>query len=185
MQRLIVRTGWRAPPWAGSPCIVSCRRHNSTRPDTDILFRLQSDLKSALKSKDSLSATTIRSVLSEVYAGQKRVAPATLKPSDVISIVRKAQQRRLDSMSLFQSASRSDLAQREEKEAGLLASYLPAMLATTEIDTILRRIISESPEKDNVKKAKGMALKDFYTQVDKNVVPGEVVRQRLDELWPS
>jgi uncharacterized protein YqeY len=88
-------------------------------------------------------------------------------------------------MSLFRSAARSDLAQREEKEAGLLASYLPAMLPTTEIDTILRRIISKSSEKDNVNKAKGMALRDFYSQVDKNAVPGEVVRQRLDELWSS
>lgn len=88
-------------------------------------------------------------------------------------------------MKQFESASRSDLADREQKEAVLLASYLPAMLTTTEIDIILRRIISESHEKENAKKAKGLALKTFYAQIDKNLVLGEVVKQRLDELWSS
>lgn len=86
-------------------------------------------------------------------------------------------------MKQFESASRPDLAEREQKEAVLLASYLPAMLSTGEIDGILLRIISESPEKENIKKAKGLALKTFYSQVDKSLVLGEVVRQRLDELW--
>jgi hypothetical protein len=37
----------------------------------------------------------IKSVLSEVYAAQKRAAPAALNPPEVVSIVRKAQQRRV------------------------------------------------------------------------------------------
>jgi predicted kinase len=59
------------------------------------------------------------------------------------------------------------------------------MLSTAEVDSILRRIIAESPEKENVQKAKGLTLKTFYSQVDKNLVLGEIVRQRLDELWSS
>ena len=88
-------------------------------------------------------------------------------------------------MRQFERASRPDLAQREQTEALLLASYLPAMLSAAEVDAVLRHIISESPETGNVKKAKGLALKTFYRQVDKNTVSGEVVKQRLDELWPS
>lgn len=59
------------------------------------------------------------------------------------------------------------------------------MMSTAEIDVILRRILSESPKLENINKAKGLVLKAFYTQVDRCLVPGEVVRQRLDELWTS
>ncbi|KAF8588692.1 GatB/YqeY domain-containing protein, partial [Ramaria rubella] len=125
----------------------------------------------------------IKSVLAEVYAAQKQSASATLKPSDITSIIKKAEQRRLDSMRQFESASRMDLAEREQKEAAILATYLPAMLSTAEIDTVLRRIITESSEQVNIKKAKGHALRSFYSEIDKNAVQGDIVIQRLDKLW--
>ncbi|KAF8520378.1 GatB/YqeY domain-containing protein [Hysterangium stoloniferum] len=137
-----------------------------------------------MRSRDSFSSTTIRSVLSEIYAAQK-AAVQPLKTPEIVSIIRKAEQRRLDSARQFESASRADLAEKEQKEANLLACYLPTMVPVSEIDRVLRRVISGITEKDNVKKAKGLVLKLFYSEVNKNAVQGEVVKQRLDELWSS
>jgi len=91
----------------------------------------------------------------------------------------------LDSAKQFESASRADLAEKEHQEATLLGSYLPPMLSIDQIDAILRKIIAATPANENPKKAKGLAMKAFYTEVDKSSVQSEVVKQRLDELWPA
>ncbi|KIJ39850.1 hypothetical protein M422DRAFT_257168 [Sphaerobolus stellatus SS14] len=160
-------------------------RFYSAEINGDLTARLQADLKTALKARDSAKSTIIRSVLAEVYNAQKQVAPKTLTSSDVAAVVRKAEQRRLDSAKQFEEASRSDLAEKEKEEAALLASYLPPVLNTEQIDTILRKIIASADRSQNPKKAKGLALKAFLGEVDKSTVQTDVVKQRLEELWSA
>ena len=91
----------------------------------------------------------------------------------------------MDSAKQFEDASRADLAEKEKQEAALLGSYLPPMLTTEQIDNILRKIIASANKNDNPKKAKGLALKAFFSEVDKNMVQSDLVKQRLEELWSA
>ncbi|TDL24185.1 GatB/YqeY domain-containing protein, partial [Rickenella mellea] len=132
--------------------------------------------------KDTFSSTTIRSVLSEIYAADKTVVDKKVNNSTVISIVRKAVVRRNDSARQYIAASRTDLAETETREADLLSTFLPPLKSEAEVDSILRDIISQQNLKDvNPHKRKGELLKAFYSKVDKSLVDGDMVQHRAKE----
>ncbi|KAI0373566.1 GatB/YqeY domain-containing protein [Pilatotrama ljubarskyi] len=144
------------------------------------------ELKQAMKSKDTLKSTTIRSVLSEVYAADK-AASGTAPPSIVAGILRKAAQRRVDAAAEFHKAARQDLAEKEQQEAAILQSFLPPLLPQAEIDRVLQEVlasplIAEAVRKGPAQKALGQVFKAFYAQVDKSSVDPELVKQRAQAL---
>ncbi|OSC97070.1 GatB/YqeY domain-containing protein [Trametes coccinea BRFM310] len=152
----------------------------------DVRARLMKELKDAMKSKDLLKSTTIRSVLSEVYAADK-AASGTAPPSAVVGILRKAATRRSDAAAEFQKAAREDLAAKELQEAAILQSFLPPLLPESEIDRVLKEIlaspaISEAVAKGPAQRALGQVFKAFYAQVDKPSVDADLVRQRAQAL---
>ncbi|KZT04624.1 GatB/YqeY domain-containing protein [Laetiporus sulphureus 93-53] len=152
-----------------------------------------SEVKDAMKSKDTVKSTTIRSVLAEVYAADK--APGSdgaVSSSSILAILRKAVRRRAspfmslaDSAAEFEKANRTDLAQKEKQEAELLEVFLPALLSEAEIDRFIREIIAEQPQltsEPNKKRAAGMLFKTFYSKVDRSLVDTDLVRSRAEAL---
>ncbi|KAI0666718.1 GatB/YqeY domain-containing protein [Trametes maxima] len=152
----------------------------------DVRPRLMQELKEAMKSKDTVKSTTIRSVLSEVYAADK-AASGTAPPSAVIGILRKAATRRTDAAAEFTKAARQDLAEKEHQEAAILHAFLPPLLPQADIDRVLTEVIasptiSEAVSKGPAQKVLGQVFKAFYTQIDKSSVDPELVRQRAQAL---
>ncbi|PCH43502.1 GatB/YqeY domain-containing protein [Wolfiporia cocos MD-104 SS10] len=145
-----------------------------------------SELKGAMKSRNTAKSTVIRSILAEVYAADKAPGRAEVVPSSTIyAILRKAVQRRAESAAEFEKASRSDLAQKEQQEAELLQSFLPPLLPEAEIDHVLRDILAAQPQpagEGNAKKALGNVYKAFYAKVDRSLVNTDLVRERAEAL---
>ncbi|KAI0320764.1 GatB/YqeY domain-containing protein [Amylostereum chailletii] len=137
-----------------------------------------------MKAKDTATATTIRSVLAEVYSADKASADQKISSSAIVALLRKASARRVDSATQFIQASRPDLADKEKQEADLLAQFLPPLLSEAEVDRILKQIIEEqfpqSPK--DPRKAIGMVFKAFYAQVDRSAVDPDMVKRRADHL---
>lgn len=80
------------------------------------------------------------------------------------------------------AAARSDLAEKETLEAGILSTLVPPMLPETDVDKILKTSIEELHFGDQPKKALGTLMKAFYSKVDKSLVDAELVKQRADLL---
>ncbi|CDO76689.1 hypothetical protein BN946_scf184677.g9 [Trametes cinnabarina] len=144
------------------------------------------ELKGAMKSRDLLKSTAIRSVLSEVYAADKAASGAA-PPSAVVGILRKAAARRTDAAAEFRKASREELAAKELQEAAILQSFLPPLLPEADIDRVLKDVlaspsVSEAIAKGPPQKALGQVFKAFYAQVDKSSVDPELVRRRTQAL---
>jgi uncharacterized protein YqeY len=148
---------------------------------TDIRGRLLIEVKNAMKNKDTFASTTLRSVLSEVYAADK-TSPPKVSCSAITSIIRKAVLRRRDSASQFISASRLDLADKEKREADILSTFLPPLLAESEIDRVLRDVLVEHKPESDPRKALGKVFKSFYSKVDKSTVDTDLVKQRAEIL---
>jgi uncharacterized protein YqeY len=88
-----------------------------------------------------------------------------------------------DSASQYASASRSDLAAIESREAELLSKFLPALLSQEQRDAHLQEVIeAENLKAENPKRSLGLVLKAFYAKVDKAHVDGRVVKKRAEEL---
>jgi len=149
---------------------------------TELPAVLKKDLVSALKAKDRLKATTIRSVLADITNLEKSFPNKELSSSQILVAVRKAHDQRINSAKQFEDASRRDLADTERQEAQILASYLPPLLSPEKVEEILRDIIAESPLNKDAKQARGLILKSFFSKVDKTTVSAELVKEKVLSL---
>jgi len=147
----------------------------------DIRGRLLSELKTAMKNKDSFTSTTLRSVLAEVYAADK-TSPPKVSSSVVASIIRNANVQRIHSAAQFASASRLDLADKERREADILSAFLPPLLVESEIDGVLQDVLAEHKPEGDPRRPLGKVLKAFFAKVDKSTVDASLVKHRAEAL---
>jgi uncharacterized protein YqeY len=148
---------------------------------TDIRQQLLSGVKTAMKTKDSVTSTTIRSILSEVYAADKSTG-SPVPSSTITAILRKATLRRHDSAIQFINASRPDLAQKEHREADILAAFLPPLMSDADIDRVLNEVIAETTLDGDSRKILGQVYKAFYSKVDKSNVDTNTVKRKAEAL---
>ena len=119
--------------------------------------RLQDDMKTALKSKDKDRLGTIRLILAAVK--QREVDERiNLDDAAIITILDRMAKQRRESISQFQNAGRTDLADKEEFELAVIQSYLPAALSDAELDQLIEAAMVESGASSIRDMGKVMAL---------------------------
>lgn len=104
--------------------------------------KLQEDLKTSMKNKDTLRKsviTLIRSSIKQVEV-DKRIE---LNDDDVIDIISKQLKQRNDSLEQFLDAGREDLVEETRSEIEVLKEYLPQQLSEEELNEIVKQTISE------------------------------------------
>ncbi|KAG9079233.1 hypothetical protein FRC06_007867 [Ceratobasidium sp. 370] len=141
-----------------------------------------------MRSKDSFRTTTIRSVLAEITNADK-ANKGVLVPQDAIySLLQKSIARRNDSAAQFRSASRSDLASKEEAESELLSSFLPPQLTEIEVEQKLRAAFASLQEAGgavgniNPNALVGKLMKVFYETTERASVKADAVSKKAKEI---
>jgi hypothetical protein len=105
--------------------------------------RLESDLKTAMRSGDTLRRSVIRLLRSEVH-NQEIAAQTELDDQGVIGVLSRQAQQRRDSIEAFKSGNRQDLADNESGELEIILEYLPAQLTREEIEELVRKVIADT-----------------------------------------
>jgi uncharacterized protein YqeY len=141
--------------------------------------RLDEDLKSAMRAKDSLRMNTIRGLKSAVkYREIELMKP--LDEAGILGVAATEIKRRRDSVEQYRAGNRPDLADKEEAEIRLLQDYLPQQLPAAEleakVDEVIARVGAKGP-KDMGAVMKAL-LPDVQGRADGKVV-SELVKQRL------
>ncbi|KAG7090868.1 hypothetical protein E1B28_009949 [Marasmius oreades] len=168
---------------AWSRYMASARRFSSSVDNNDIRRLLTLRIKDAMKSKNQVASTTLRTVLSQVNAADKTSKAGPISPSAILAIMRKAHAQRLDSAHTFNTNSRPDLADKELKEASILNDFLPPLLSPEQIDNHLHEILSTlQSDQRKSPKAAGTIFKIFYSKIDKSSVDTELVKNRLNAI---
>jgi uncharacterized protein len=104
--------------------------------------RITEDMKSAMRAKEADRLSTIRMLLAAIK--QKEVDERiTLDDTAVIGVVDKLIKQRKDSITAFQQAGRTDLADKEAAELKVLEAYLPQRLSAEEIAAEVDAIATE------------------------------------------
>jgi uncharacterized protein YqeY len=106
--------------------------------------QLRSDLTAAMKSRDELVRTTLRSALTAI--GNAEVAGTTAKElsdDEVRAVLTKETKRRAESAEAFQGAGRAEQAERERAEGEVLARYLPSQMTDDEVDELARAAVAQ------------------------------------------
>ena len=107
--------------------------------------QLQSDLTTAMKSRDELLAATLRMTLTAITTEEVAGKQArTLADDEVLKVINREAKKRREAAEAFDQAGRVELAQRERAEGQVLARYLPAQLSDDEIAAVVRAAIAET-----------------------------------------
>jgi uncharacterized protein YqeY len=123
-----------------------------------VIDQLRGDITVAMKAGDKDRTTALRLVLSELQKAAKEGG------DDELAVLRRERKRRLEAAGAYRQGGREDLAEGEEREAGLIGGYLPAELSEEELRTIVEQAVRESGASSP--KEMGMAMKSAMAAVE-------------------
>lgn len=112
--------------------------------------KINNDMISYMKSKDSFSLGVIRMVKGAIQL-EKINKKRDLTDDEVVAVISKQIKMRNDSIEEFTKANRQDLIDQYQKEIDLLKTYMPEQLSDEEISKIIEEafnIVNPSSSKD-------------------------------------
>ncbi len=99
---------------------------------------VKSDLTAAMKAGDRDRVGILRLVLSELQKAAKDGS------ADEQAVLRRERKRRLESASAFRDGGRPELADAEDREAEVIAAYLPAELDDAALADLVSAAVAET-----------------------------------------
>lgn len=98
-----------------------------------------------MRAGDRLKLSTLRMLVAAIK--QKEIDTRTELPDDdVISIIEKQMQQRLEAAEQYEAAGRNELFEKESQEAEILKTYLPEKMSEDDVIAMIERIISDMGE---------------------------------------
>lgn len=105
---------------------------------------LQKDLVSAMKNKDTVKVTTIRSIKTAITVAETAPGASELTDAEILKIIQKLIKQREDAATQYTAAGRPELADNELKEIEVMKTYLPQPITDDELVEIVKSAISET-----------------------------------------
>ncbi len=147
--------------------------------DTTLKTRLQSDMKSSMKSHDKPRLQVIRLILAAIQ--QIEVDERSELDDDrIIAVLDKMTKQRRESIEQFSKASRDDLVAIEEFELQIIREYLPEALSETEINVLIEQSIKATGAASikDMGKVMGILKPQMQGRADMSVV-SQRIKSRL------
>ena len=143
---------------------------------------LDSDLKDAMRNKEALKRTVLRTMLSEIRNAEIN-SQTTLDDEGIISVLTKQVQQRKDSVEAYADANRQDLVDKETEEINIISVYLPEQLPVEEIEEIIKTAISEmgASSLSDMGKVMGLVMPQVKGRADGKIV-NTIVTEKLRAL---
>src|ERR1700755_392973 len=105
--------------------------------------KIQKDLVDAMKSKDELRLSVLRSIKSAIQYKETEKIRA-LDENESIALLQTLVKQRKESIDQFTKGNRPELAEKESKELAIIESYLPAGASAAEMDAAIAKAIAET-----------------------------------------
>jgi uncharacterized protein len=106
--------------------------------------RLNDDLHTAMKTRDELTTSTLRTVVAAVRNAETAGDEAQdFSDDEVQDVVAKEAKKRRDAAAEFEKHGRPERAERERAENEVLAQYLPAQLTDDEVRATVAQALAE------------------------------------------
>ncbi len=131
--------------------------------------KVMADLKTAMLAKDEKALRSLRAIKAAIIlAKTAEGAAGEIKEEDEIRLLQKLIKQRKDSLEIYQSQQRKDLAQKEEEEIVIIEKFLPKQLSGDELKSILQKIIAETGASSpaDMGKVMGAASKQLAGKAD-------------------
>jgi|SRR5947209_2962808 len=106
-----------------------------------VLERVKGDIAAAMKAGERERVAALRLVSSELQRAHKE---ASGSEADEVAVLQRERKRRIEAASAYREGGRDDLAGAEQRDAELIAAYLPAQLSDEELHAAVGDAIAET-----------------------------------------
>ena len=86
----------------------------------DLSEKINTDLKVAMKSGDSIKLNTIRSIRTKIIELSKRGTGSNITQEDELKILLSEAKKRKEAIEMYQKAGRTDLSDQEQRELEII-----------------------------------------------------------------
>ena len=109
-----------------------------------LLDDIRADLTEAMKAKDKLTVSTLRSVVAAVQEAEVAGSAATtLDDKQIQKVIAAQAKRRVEAAEAFEQGDRAEKAADERAELSVLEEYLPQQLPENALVEIVERVMAE------------------------------------------
>jgi uncharacterized protein len=145
--------------------------------------KIQSDIVTAMKAKDEFRLSVLRMIKAAIQLKEVEKI-RKLDDNESIQLLQMLLKQRKESIDQFSKGGRPELAEKEQKEAALIETYLPAGASAAEMDAAITKAIAETGAASI--KQMGAVVKAAKTLLEGKTVDGkalsDLVRERLSKL---
>jgi uncharacterized protein len=117
-----------------------------------LLDQVQDDVKSAMKAGERERVRALRMVADALQKAEKD------NGGEPVEVLQRERKRRLEAAEAYRDGGRVEAAEAEEREADLIASYLPEQLSDDELNAIVGDAVAESGASSPQEMGKVMAV---------------------------
>ena len=142
--------------------------------------KVMADMKEAMKAKDEASLRGLRAIKAEIIKAKTEPgAGGELSEDTENKMLQKMMKQRKDSLEIYRTQKRDDLAKKEEEEIAIIEKFLPKQMDEAELKEALKRIIEEvgASSPADMGKVMGVATKQLAGKAD-----GKIISTTVKEL---
>ena len=139
--------------------------------------KVMADLKTAMLAKDEKSLRSLRAIKAAIIlAKTAEGAGGEIKEDEEIKLLQKLIKQRKDSLDIYRTQHREDLAQKEEEEIFVIEKFLPKQISADELKSILQKIITDTGAHSpaDMGKVMGIASKQLAGKADGKTISATV-----------
>lgn len=139
--------------------------------------KIMAEMKEAMKAKNEASLRGLRAIKAAIIiAKTAEGAKGELTEDDEVKLLQKLVKQRKDSLEIYRTQNRPDLAQKEEEEIAVIEKFLPQQLGAEELKSEIQQIIAETGASSpaDMGKVMGAATKKLAGRADGKTISATV-----------
>ncbi len=138
------------------------------------------EMKDAMKAKDEAGLRGLRAIKAEIIKAKTEPgANGEISDDAANKMLQKMLKQRKDSLEIYRTQKRDDLAKKEEEEISIIEKFLPKQMNEAELKEALQKIINEvgASSPADMGKVMGIATKQLAGKAD-----GKTISNTVKEL---
>lgn len=144
-----------------------------------ILEEIQKRSKEALSQKKEFELSVLRMLLAAIHNREiEKGKENSLTEEEVLDVLRKELKRRNEAVLAYSQGNRPELAQKEKREAEIIAELLPPTLSFEEVEKVVVEVLNDFPQASS--KEMGAIIKAVKEKT-KGAAEGEIIAKIVKE----
>jgi uncharacterized protein YqeY len=143
--------------------------------------KIETEIKQAMLAKNKERLTALRSIKSLILLAEtEKGAKQEINEAGEIAILTKAAKQRKDSLAIYETQNRADLAAVEQQELVVIEEFLPKQLSESEVRDIIKVAVTKlgATTIKDMGKVMGAVSKDLAGKADNKLI-ADIIKSQL------